>query len=195
MAKNYILQFGGTLYTGLTPAFTVFKVVPGGGSTTAPGITEIPTNSGLYYFTYEPAASIAFNIDGGAALITVSRYITGALDPIQAVDERITEMGSSLTALGTSFAALSATFGGQLATGATILTLLGNPASSFGTTLTDPTTVFGYIKRNQEWNEGDSIFTKTSGTWDVFARGNAVGASTELIQKTITDSGSVITKV
>lgn len=195
MAKNYILQFGGTLFTGLTPAFTVFKVVPGGGNTTAPGITEIPTNSGLYYFSYEPLTSIAFNIDGGAALSTVSRYITGSLDPIQAVDERVTELGASLNALSASFEAFSATFTANVDSGTTILALIGTTASSFGSTAINPDTIFGYLKRMQEFNEGDSSFTKTSGVWNIYARGNAVGTSTQLASKIITDSGSVVTKV
>lgn len=189
MAKQYILQFGNTLYSGLTPTFTVFKVVPGGGATTPPGVTEIPSSSGLYYFTYEPAAAIAFNIDGGSALSSITRYIAGALDPVQAVDERITELGTSLTALSSSLSILGASLVQP------ILNILGTTNSSFGTTLVDPSTVIGYLRRLQEFDEGNSIFTKTSGTWAIFARGNATGASTGLVQKTITDSGSVITKV
>lgn len=190
MAKQYILQFGNTLWSGLSPTFTVFKVVPGGGSTTPPGVTELPTSSGLYYFSYEPASAIAFNIDGGAALSAITRYITGALDPLQAADERIAELGSSLNALSTSFGAQSASFG----FGSSLVALIGTTASSFGGTLVDPATVIGYLKRLQEFNEGNSIFTKQSGAWSIYARGNAVGTSTQIAQKTITDSGSVITK-
>lgn len=191
MAKNYIIKFGQTLITGLSPTFTIFKVVPGGGSTTPPGVTELPTSSGLYYFSYEPSASIAFTIDGATtALITTSRFISGALDPVQAVDERITELGASLNALSASFGAQSASFG----FGSSLVALIGTTASSFGSTLTDPSTVMGYLKRLQEFNEGNSIFTKTSGAWSIYSRGNAVGASTQLAQKTVSDAGSVITK-
>lgn len=195
MSKNYVVQFGGgnpTLIAGFAPTFTVFKVVPGGGATTPPGITEIPSSTGLYYFSYEPAASIAFVIDGGASLPSLSRYVVGNLDPVQAVDERITELGTSMVALGNSI----------LAQGSTAFSGLGTLADSFGSTLTDPTTVFGYLKRLQEFNEGNNVFTKTSGAWGVYARSSThvlgpttyPGVTTQLIQKTLTDSGSLITK-
>lgn len=153
MAKNYILQFGGTFITNLSPTFTVFNTV-GGSIITSPGINQVPTSTGLYYFSYNPTMTIAFIIDAGASLAAPARYLAGSLDPIQAVDEKI-----------------------------------GTVDSSIGSTVTDPTTLFGYLKRNQEFEEGDSTFTKSSGTWDVYARG-----ATQLAQKVITDSGSVITK-
>lgn len=161
-STNYIVSFGSgnpTANTGLSPTFTVFKVVPGGGSTTAPGITEIPSATGLYYFTYEPLTSMAFVIDGGSSLTGNARYIPGNLYPVSAADQ-----------------------------------FIGTTASSFGSTATDPSTVMGYLKRLQEFNEGNSVFTKTSGLWDVFARGNTAGASTLLVEKTLTDNGSTITK-
>lgn len=184
MAKNFLLQFGSgtTTNAGLAPTFTVFKVFPGGGNTTAPGITEVPSATGLYYFTYEPAASIAFVVDANTTSLSASaRYIVGNLDPIQAIDERITEMGMTLVAIGNTGSAQ-------------VALLIGTTASSFGSTSTDPATVMGYLKRLQEFNEGNSNFTKQSGAWDIFARGNAVGASTQLIQKVVTDQGAVIRK-
>lgn len=159
MATNYIVQFGATTWTGLSPTFTMFAVVPGGGSTTPPGVTEIPTASGLYYFTYTPLSSIAFILDAGVTALSTSRLITGSLDPSQ-----------------------------------TIYDSLGNTASSFGSTATDPSTVFGFLKRLMEFNEGDSLFTKTTGVWDIYARGNTVGASTQLTSKTLADNGSIVSK-
>lgn len=162
MAKNYIVQFGSgspTFFTGLTPTFTVFRVVPGGSTQTPPGITEIPTSTGLYYFTYGPTQSMAFVIDAGSAVNGNQRYLAGALDPIQAVDEAI-----------------------------------GTTASSFGSTATDPSTVFGFLKRMQEYNEGNAVITNASGVWDIYARGNSVGASTLLVEKTLTNNGTNVTK-
>ncbi len=93
MAKNYLLQFGTgspTLRTGLTPTMIVFKQFPAGTNITAPGITEIPTSTGLYYFTYGPTGPVSFVVDGGSTVgDSGSRYITGILDPIQAVDEKV----------------------------------------------------------------------------------------------------------
>jgi len=191
MAKNYIVQFGyglPSVNTGLSPTFISFNVVPGG-ATTPPGITEIPAATGLYYFTYEPAAAIAFTIDGGSTLNNVStRYVSGSLDPVQAVDERITSLGSTLTALGNTLVFLSAG-------GLSLSIAIGSTADSFGSTLTDPASVFGYLKRLMEFNEGMSTFSKNGGVWNIFARSNTVGASTQLTQKVVTDSGSIITKV
>lgn len=156
MAKNYLLQFGSTTWTGLTPSFILFKTFPGGTNVTPPGITEIPTASGLYYFTWGPTNSIAFVVDGGAALTSpVTRYITGDLDPIQAVDEKI-----------------------------------GTTEDSFGSTSVDPTTIFGYVKRLQEWNEGNATFNKSSGAWDVYSRGSSV----MLAEKELVDAASEVTK-
>jgi hypothetical protein len=185
MAKNYLIQFGNgnpTLFTGLSPTFVFFKGFPGGVSLAPPaGITEIASGQGLYYFTFEPltsvgCSSVAFLIDGATTSLTSSaRYLAGNLDPIQAVDELVS---------GQSFGY-----------GASLMGLLGSTASSFGSTSADPATVFGYLKRLMEFNEGDSVFTKSNGLWDIYARGNAIGASTQLIEKAITDSGSVVTKV
>lgn len=107
MAKTYYLKFGTgdpANYTGLFPTFTIFSA---GGLTaiTAPGVTELPTGSGLYQFMYGPTLSIAFKADGGSGLASGDRYIVGVLDPIQAVDEKIgttsDSIGSTATDPGT----------------------------------------------------------------------------------------------
>lgn len=193
-AKNYILRFASgnpTTYTGLSPTFTVFKTVPGGVNITPPpGITEIPTSTGLYYFSYDPIGStapVAFVIDGGASLVLSTRYLSNALDPIQAVDQQLTAVGLTLEA------GLSAIAGGisSIANfGTSLNSLIGSTASSFGNTATDPATIFGYLKRLQEFNEGDSTFTKTTGLWDIYSR----GASTQLIEKALVDSTTSVVK-
>lgn len=63
--------------------------------------------------------------------------------------------------------------------------LVGSTASSFGTTSVDPSTLFGYLKRMQEFMEGDQTFTKSSGVWDIKTRGGTLFA-----QKTLSDSTS-----
>lgn len=90
--KTYYLKFGSgdpVPFSGLSPTFTVFSA---GGLTSlaAPGITETPAGSGYYRFDYAgPTLSIIFKADGGAALASGDRYISGALDPIQAVDDKV----------------------------------------------------------------------------------------------------------
>lgn len=150
--KTYFLSFGSgnpTAYAGFSPTFLVFKDADGNAVAGKPGITEIPSSTGLYYFNFTPTLPIAFVVDGGASLISAIRYIVGNLDPLQMVDQ-----------------------------------VLGSTASSFGSTSADPSTVMGYVKRNQEWNEGNSTFGKSSGVWNVSSR----GSSTLLAQKTVTDS-------
>lgn len=217
MSKQYVVQFAvpgaPSLLAGFTPTFLQFRTVPGGGATTPPGITEIPTSTGLFYFTYDPISPIAFVIDGGASLQLSARYIAGSLDPVQKVDEQGTSLAAQITAEGNSLVAFSASMlalGNTLVAiglsngigGASVVAALGGLADSFGTTLTDPTTVFGYLKRLQENFEGNSVFTKTSGVWGVFSRGNThimgpstyPGSSIQIASKTLVDSGSVITK-
>lgn len=151
MAKTYYLVFGTgnpSAYTGLSPTFIVFSA---GGLTAlaAPTIVEGPAGSGFYNFQYGPTLSINFLADGGSALSATDRYIKGALDPVQAVDQTI-----------------------------------GQPTDSFGTTLTDPSTVLGYCKRSQEFNEGNKTYTKSTGIWDIYSR----GSSTLLREKTLANS-------
>lgn len=157
MAKNYFLQFGAgdpATYTGLTPTFIIFSAF-GTSALTAPGITESPVGSGFYGFNYEPVIPVVFKVDGGASVPSADRYITNALDPIQAVDERI-----------------------------------GTTSDSFGSTAVDPSTVIGYLKRNQEFSEGNAVFTKSSGLWDIYSR----GSSTLLREKALTNTTSSATK-
>lgn len=157
MAKTYYLQFGSAnpaSFTGLTPTFTIFSA-NGISAQTAPGITETPSGSGLYRFQYFPTFPIIFVADGGAALSSSDRFVTGTLDPAQAVDEQI-----------------------------------GTIADSFGSTSTDPTTIWGHTKRNQEFNEGNAIYTKSTGTWDISSR----GSSTLLRSKTLANNASTASK-
>lgn len=158
MAKEYWLKFGTgnpALNTGLTPTFTLFSL-EGLTAIVSPGITEAPTSSGLYKFVYGPTVAIVFVADGGSGLSNSDRYISGTLDPIQAVDESI-----------------------------------GTISSSFGSTATDPTTVFGYLKRDQEILEGNAIFNKSTGQWEIYSR----GSSTLLRVKTLSNNSSQATKV
>lgn len=88
--KSYMFRFGSgnpNTYTGLTPTFTIFNVMPGTSAIAAPTITEAPSGTGLYVFQYNPTLPISFMLDGGSSLNSGIRYITGTLDPIQAVDQ------------------------------------------------------------------------------------------------------------
>lgn len=157
MNKTYWLKFGSTdprLFSGLFPTMVIFST-QGNTALTGPGITEPIPSSGLYQFMYGPTLSIVFLADGGAGLSSSDRYITGVLDPIQAVDQTV-----------------------------------GQPTDSFGSTGVDPSTIFGLSKRNQEVNEGNAIFNKATGVWDVYSR----GSSTLLFEKALANNTSQATK-
>lgn len=89
--KDYWLQFGSgdpRSNTGLSPTFVIFQTV-GGTMLPGPAVTEPGASTGLYYFSYGTTTSIAFTVDGGSGLSSSDRYITGVLDPIQVVDQRV----------------------------------------------------------------------------------------------------------
>lgn len=67
---------------------------------------------------------------------------------------------------------------------------VGFTTDSYGTTLVDPTTLLGYVKRLQEFLEGNASFTKSSGVWTILSR----GSTTTLATKTLTNSSSTATK-
>ncbi len=157
MAKKFWLKFGSgdpRNNTGLSPTLIVFGS-EGGTALVAPGITEPIVGSGLYQFSYDPTLAVAFVADGGAGLSSSDRYVTGVLDPIQAVDEK-----------------------------------MGTVTDSFGSTASDPTTVFGFLRRMQEFWEGNKIYTKSTGIWQIFSR----GSSTMLREKTLTNTTSQATE-
>lgn len=150
--KNYGLKFGTgnpANFTGLSPTFTTFFNTTTAATLAPPGVTEIFPSSGLYRFQYAPSFSIFFVVDGGSALASGDRYITGILDPVQAVDEKV-----------------------------------GADGDSFGSTSADPSTIFGMAKRNLEFHEGNAVFTKATGLWDVYSR----GSSTLLREKALTNT-------
>lgn len=68
---------------------------------------------------------------------------------------------------------------------------IGTTADSFGSTATDPTTLLGFAKRNQEIQEGDAAFAKSTGVWSISSR----GSSTLLREKTLTNNATSATKV
>lgn len=67
---------------------------------------------------------------------------------------------------------------------------VGTIDDSFGTTSADPTTLLGYAKRNLEFDEGNAVFDKTTGTWDIYSR----GSSTLLREKILTNTTTEATK-
>ena len=90
--KIYYLKFGygnPSAYTGLFPTFITFSA-QGLTALAAPGVTELPSGSGLYQFQYFATQSIVFVADAGSSISSsFYRYISGTLDPIQTVDQQL----------------------------------------------------------------------------------------------------------
>ena len=206
--KVYYLRFGSgdpRTFTGLAPTFLIYKKFDGT-ALTAPGITEPIASSGIYQFTTSPSFSIAFLAYGNTTSIpSASAYVVGNLDPTDANDDAINILGTTLiatgatiVAMGNTLAAIGSTSG---AASATILAIgntlsdisirIGSTASIYGSSSVDPGTLFGYLKRTMEFNEGNSTYTKSSGAWAISSRASA----TLLISKTLTNTSTTVTKV
>ena len=67
---------------------------------------------------------------------------------------------------------------------------VGTTSDSIGSTATDPSTVLGFLKRSQEFNEGNATFTKATGIWKVFSRGSSI----LITQKTLTNTTTLAGK-
>ena len=61
---------------------------------------------------------------------------------------------------------------------------IGYSTDSYGSTAADPSTIFGKVNRNQEFQEGDKYFVKSTGVWDIYNR----GSTTLLIEKVLTNT-------
>lgn len=200
MTKSYFFQLGSAnpaTYTGLAPTMTIFSA-NGLTAVAAPGITETPAASGFYRFIYGPTLPMVFKVDGTASVIVnADRFVKGVLDPAQAIDEQVSALGTTiiatgatLVAIGVTVAAIGTTLSAMGTTFALLPASIGSTASSFGSTSTDPGTIYGYLMRLQELMEGNAVFNKSTGVWDMYSR----GSSTLLREKTLTNSSSQATK-
>lgn len=127
--KTYYLQFGSgdpRTFTGLAPTLLSFTRFDGV-AVTPPAVAEVAVGTGIYNFSYGTTQSIAFLADAATTSPgPVGRYVFGALDPA----DRIDEIGSTLIAIGTSTIALGVT---GVALGTTAVAL-GTTAVALGTT-------------------------------------------------------------
>lgn len=79
---------------------------------------------------------------------------------------------SGISLLSTQLSGISLTLAG-----------IGTVSDSYGGVGIDPTTLFGFMKRTLEFNEGNQTYTKLSNSWLISTRG-----SSQLITKTLTDT-------
>ncbi len=196
--KNYTVQFGAGNplgFTGLNPTFLTFWNLATGTTNTPPSIAELVTGkTGLYTFAYGVTQPIAFLLDAATTSPgTTGRYVSGQIDPSNRSDEygnTLIAYGLSLLATGVSLTASQVTLTSLGFTASNLSGLLGTTASLIGSNLSDPTTVFGFLKRAQEIGEGDQTYTKASGGLTLSDRTGA----TLLASKVISDNLTATTK-
>lgn len=63
-----------------------------------------------------------------------------------------------------------------------------NNADSIGSTVTDPTTVIGFLKRSLEFWEGNADFIKASGQWFIYDRGGTNVIRVKQLQNNATEA-------
>ena len=102
-------------------------------------------------------------------------------------------IGTTLTGYAVSLTAESSSiYAGLLGYSSSIqdiLARIGQTTSAIGTTSTNPGDLFGYLKRMQEFSEGNQTFNKQSGVWTINTRGNTL-----LATKTLTNSNTTVSK-
>lgn len=201
MSKQYGLHFGPTFLSatsGLAPTFINFVRLDTGTTLTPPGITQIIAGIGMYKFAYTPSFPVYFEVDGATTGLGAYRYIQGTLDNIDQIDDLLSFQGTTLQAVGATILQGQVNMGitlvaigntGTVGVGS-LLASIGSTASSFGTNVIDPSTLYGFLKRLQEDLEGDGNYNKSSGIWTMY---NRTGGTTLAI-KTLTDTASDVTK-
>lgn len=102
----------------------------------------------------------------------------------------LNDQGSTLVGQGTSIIAMGNTLAAIGLSAGSLGALIGDTNSLIGNNLSDPTTVFGFLKRAQETREGDETYTKASGVLDIYDRTGA----TLLRQQTISDTATQVTR-
>lgn len=217
MSKVYYLTFGTTgdprTFAGLAPTFLVFN--NNGTAVTPPSISAVSGATGFYSFTWGTTTPICFMADAATTSPgTVGRYVVGSIDPADRADEYgstltaigLTALGfgftnygygvsiyagqSAITIMGQTLIGIGNTIGAIGVTSSALGALLGDNSSSFGSTSVDPTTVFGHLKRAQEFREGNQVYTKSTGLFDIYSR----GSSYLLREKTVSDTSTQTTK-
>lgn len=169
-AKTYVLSFGtgdSRNYSGLLPTFLLFFDNTGTNQA-KPTITELVAGSGAYGFSYTISAtqSIYFLANTATTLPTANdNYIRGVIDPVLAVDQSTNSLAAAI----------------------------GATTDSIGSTSVDPGTMYGFLKRLTEFNEGDSIFTASTGVWQIYNR-TGLGTTTLLRTKTLVNNSTSVTK-
>jgi hypothetical protein len=194
------MSTSGLYFFTYTASFSVYFLLD--------GVTVNASSDRYVYGVLDPVHQV------DKQLAELSSTLSGYNNTLAALGTTSVALGTSMVALGTSnFAwgnsnyalgvsnyawgntnfAIGTTIQSMVGVNSSLITSLdtkiGSTLSSFGTTSVDPGDLFGYLKRAQEFREGDQTFNKVTGAWDISTRGGTL-----LIQKTLTQSSSSVTK-
>jgi len=195
LAKPTITQVSTTGIYAFTfsPSFGVYFLLD--------GITTNSSSDRYVYGILDPVQQVDRQIDAFSTSFLASNsslFAVGASNNALGVTN--VAIGTTLTGFGTSIYAQSASVyaiavslyaqGSSLAFNISDLQAkVGTTASTFGNSFSDPVTLYGYLKRTQEFLEGDAEFTKTIGQWDIRSRGGSL-----LITKNLNNTATAVTK-
>lgn len=145
------------------------------------------------------------NLQQGASIVaqgnTVLANIQAYGDSNIALGNSILAQGNTILGYGITTYAIATTLSGQnlslsvnIDANSTLLQLInisiGSTASPFGDSSLDPDTIYGYLKRLQEFNEGDATFNKNTGQWTITDR----SGTTTLATKSLSNNNTQVTK-
>lgn len=158
---QYFLKFGNGSPATYTGLSPTFTVFRTSvGNTTPPSITEMST-TGLYTFSYNVGSTQPI-------AFVVDGATTGLINSDRYIVGSLSLNDQNYQNIGP----------------------VGLPTDGIGDNSTVPTTMFGFIKRIQNWLEGQSTYTKATGVWQAYDRTGA----TLISQRTITENTSTVTK-
>jgi len=162
--KTYIVVFGSgnpANYSGLSPTFTVFNNYIAGASTPGWTVAAGPTIT-------EIGAGIGLYSFQYEPLTPYAFVCDGGVTLVN-TDRYVKGILDPIQAVDEK---------------------VGFSTDSFGSSSVDPGSIYGYVKRFQEFMEGDSYFNKVTAVWTIFNR----GSSTLLRTKNLVNSGGNVTK-
>ncbi len=145
------------------------------------GTTLVAIGTSLFAFGTTGVAIGTTLVGIGTTSVAIGTTLIGYGVSTLAFGVSTLAFGSTLTGYGASiYAGLTSTYTG-----------IGTAGSTFGGASTNPVDVFGYLKRVQEFLEGNQDFAKATGLWDVYSR----GSSTLLFSKTLSNDSVGVTKI
>lgn len=154
------------------------------------GVSTLAFGSTLTGFGTSLTASQVSIAGQGTSITAQGVSITAQGVSLTAQGVSLFAFGTSTISFGVSLVALGNTILASTGTGSTLVVTIGTTASLIGNSTTDPSDLFGYVKRIAELIQGQQLFTKGSGVLDLYDRTGA----TLLTVRTVSNNASLVTK-